>query len=109
MERELANHLLLIAEAYASAKGLKLSTLGRLSAWDGRFFDNLRDPTKSFTARKYDEVLAYFSAHWPAEGLDWPEQVAKPDQGEWARVVARIAARAASKRSAPTEPARASA
>lgn len=98
MERELAAHLLFVARAFAQAKGLSLTTLGRKAAWDGRFFDNLADPTKSFTARKYDEVLAFFSAHWPEDGLLWPDHIVRPDQGIWADIEARAKARAQAKR-----------
>ena len=103
MERELAEHLLLVAKRFAEAKGLRLSTLGRMAAWDGRFFENLNDPAKSFTARKYDEVLAYFSAHWPDEGLEWPANVIRPDRTEWQRVLERVRTRSIGRRAAESE------
>lgn len=105
MERELAANLLLVARLFADARKLSLTTLGRLAAWDGRFFENITDPSKTFTARKYDEVLAYFSAHWPDEEIAWPEQIARPDRGEWAAVIARAKARAAMRAPQPSAPA----
>ncbi|GJE54544.1 hypothetical protein [Methylobacterium thuringiense] len=109
MERELAAHLLLVAQAFADEKDLSLTTLGRLAAWDGRFFENIADPSKTFTARKYDEVLAYFSAHWPEDGPAWPEHISRPDRDEWTRIVAKAAARIAAKRAPQPETAGAAA
>jgi hypothetical protein len=47
-----------------------MPTLGRLAAGDWRFFDRLTDG-KTFTARKYDEVMRWFAANWP-KGVAWP-------------------------------------
>lgn len=77
METELRSNLMACASRYAEARSLSLSTIGRLVAKDGRFFDRLDDGS-TFTARKYDEVIAWFSAQWP-EGVDWPSQVARPE------------------------------
>lgn len=77
MEDELRQNLLRCAEAYARAKGIGLPTLARQSAGDWRFFDRLSDDAKTFTARKYDEVISWFSANWP-EGLEWPAEVTRP-------------------------------
>lgn len=77
MEPELRAHLFACAEAYASAKGLELVTVARLAAGDWRFFDRL-DNGKTFTARKYDDVLRWFSASWP-DGLAWPAHVVRPE------------------------------
>lgn len=98
MERELAAHLLLVARTFAHAKELSLTTVGRMAASDGRFFLNLEDKSKSFTARKYDEVLAFFSAHWPDNGVAWPQGIYRPDQRDWEKVIERVSARAAAKR-----------
>lgn len=78
MEDELRQNLLRCAEAYALAKGIGLPTLARQSAGDWRFFDRLNDDAKTFTARKYDEVISWFSANWP-EGVEWPPQLARPE------------------------------
>jgi len=56
---------------------VSLATLGRLAAGDWRFFDRLDDEGKTFTARKYDEVISWFSDRWP-DDLDWPSEVARP-------------------------------
>lgn len=77
MENELRTHLLACAEIYAAERDIGLSTLGRLAAGDWRFFSNLRDDDKTFTARKYDEVLQWFSDHWPI-AVGWPKEVLRP-------------------------------
>lgn len=77
MENELRDNLLACATAYAAVTPRGLSTLGRLAAGDWRFFDYLQDDSRTFTARKYDEVIQWFSANWP-EAATWPVSVARP-------------------------------
>ena len=77
MEPELRANLFACAHAYAAGRKLELVTVARLAAGDWRFFERL-DDGKTFTARKYDDVIRWFDANWP-EGADWPESVAKPD------------------------------
>ena len=43
------------------------------SANDWRFFDRLADGA-GFTAGKYDEVMRWFAANWPADAA-WPADV----------------------------------
>lgn len=76
MEHDLKTHLLVTAAIYCSAIGVADSTLGRIVAADGRFFDRLRDG-KTFTAKKYDEVMGWFSQNWP-NNVDWPQDVPRP-------------------------------
>lgn len=77
METELRSNLMSCATAYAASKEVSLATIGRLAAGDWRFFDRLDDDAKTFTARKYDEVILWFSDRWP-DDLPWPEQVQRP-------------------------------
>ena len=77
MENELRTNLLTCAALYASGKEIGFSTLGRLAAGDWRFFNNLNEDDKTFTARKYDEVLVWFSANWP-DDADWPPNIERP-------------------------------
>lgn len=81
MESDLRSNLMACASAYASARGISLSTIGRLAAGDWRFFDRLDDDAKTFTARKYDEVIGWFSERWP-DNAPWPEAVARPAAAE---------------------------
>lgn len=70
MEEQLRIHLLTCAERFAKARELELSTVGRLATNDGRFFERIR--AGSFTARKYDETIRWFSENWPEKAV-WPE------------------------------------
>jgi hypothetical protein len=76
MEQELIRNLKAVADAFRIARPLAFGTLGRLAAGDWRFFDHLG--SKTFTARKYDQVIEWFSTNWP-EGAVWPEGVARPE------------------------------
>lgn len=84
MESELRSNLMACASAYADARSISLSTVGRLAAGDWRFFDRLDDEGKTFTARKYDEVIGWFSDRWPADA-EWPPCVARPELSEEVR------------------------
>ncbi|MCB9993093.1 MAG: hypothetical protein H6873_05500 [Hyphomicrobiaceae bacterium] len=76
MEHELTQHLIALAGAYGTAKGLMLSTVAKHITGDPRFFTNLENGL-TFTARRYDKVVAAFAANWP-QGLDWPDGVPRP-------------------------------
>lgn len=76
MEKELTNHLIDLGTRFGQAKGLEESTVGRMCAADSRFFSRLHSG-QTFTAKKYDKVVAWFAANWPA-GADWPHNVARP-------------------------------
>lgn len=76
METELAKHLIALGTVFCRARDLEESTVGRLCASDGRFFSRIRDG-KTFTAKKYDEVVGWFSANWPADA-DWPSNITRP-------------------------------
>lgn len=76
METELANHLITLGTRFCEARALEESTVGRLCAADGRFFSRIRDG-KTFTAKKYDEVVGWFDLNWPANAV-WPDGVCRP-------------------------------
>lgn len=76
MESELRHHLRSCAAAYAAARAVALVTVGRLAANDWRFFERL-DEDKTFTVRKYDQVVRWFSDNWPDEA-EWPADVPRP-------------------------------
>lgn len=77
MEEELARNLMSLGTAFAKARGLEETTVGRMCAADGRFFARLRDG-KAFTAKKYDTVVDWFAANWPADAA-WPAGIARPE------------------------------
>ena len=77
MEQDLRCHLLTCAGAFIASKDrMALTTVGRLAAGDWHFFIRIRDGA-SFTARKYDEVIAWFADNWPATAA-WPADVPRP-------------------------------
>lgn len=80
METELASNLLALSEAFGPARKLEEATIGRLCASDGRFFLRIRDG-KTFTVKKYDEVLRWFDANWP-DGVAWPKGITRPQSAE---------------------------
>ncbi|TIS37544.1 hypothetical protein [Mesorhizobium sp.] len=80
MEAELIRHLLTLLDNFRAKKALQESTIGRLCAADGEFFPRLREG-KTFTARKYDAVVEWFSDNWP-EGAEWPDSVLRPSKTE---------------------------
>lgn len=76
MEAELAHHLDLLLAAYREQIDRQPSTLGRLAADDGKFFERIRDGA-TFTVKKYDAVVSWFSVNWP-DGAVWPADVPRP-------------------------------
>ena len=70
-----ANHVLRVATAYAAHKGLALSTVGRLAAGKGTFFELLSEGR--VTIRRAERVLQWFSDNWPAD-LAWPADIPRP-------------------------------
>ena len=76
MENELKLHMRACADIFAAAASVQIATVAERAAGDWRFFDRI-EHDKTFTARKYDQVMSWFSANWP-EGADWPSDVPRP-------------------------------
>lgn len=76
MEHELRHHLISCARALAAHRGIEPTTVARLAAGDWRFLDRIASGS-SFTARKYDQVMRWFSDQWP-DDLPWPSDVPRP-------------------------------
>lgn len=74
-------NLILYAQAFAKAAGIKVATVSRRVHSDPKFFDQLKAGKVSTTFRKYDEMMAYFDANWPA-GVKRPRlyQVILPER-----------------------------
>lgn len=81
MEKILAKHLLLLSAKYGACMGLQETTLGRQCAADARFFSRIRDG-KTFTIKKFDDVVLWFSDNWPNE-IEWPDFVKRPSAAEF--------------------------
>jgi len=75
MENELRTHLAACFAAYMAVSKQSPSTVAQAAAGDWRFFDRIQ--SSSFTARKYDAVMQWFSANWPKDAV-WPKGVARP-------------------------------
>lgn len=65
MEKELREHLLSLARRYSDATGIRLSGIGRRCRQDSSFFPRIASEEGSFTARTFDEVVAWFDTNWP--------------------------------------------
>lgn len=76
MENELASNLFTLCDRYSKSRLIEESTVGRLCASDGRFFSRIREG-KTFTAKKYDDVVFWFAMNWPPEA-EWPAAIARP-------------------------------
>lgn len=77
MEKELANNLLTLSDRYCASRDVAETTLGRLCAADGKFLVGIRRGGRTFTAKKYDEVVEWFAGNWPPDA-EWPAQVPFP-------------------------------
>lgn len=71
MENELRENLLGTAAAFATANGCALSTIARRVKNNPNFFERIKSPKHSFTARTYDEVMCWFADNW-LEGKQMP-------------------------------------
>lgn len=76
MESTLRRHLQTCATEFAKATEREPSTVARLATGDWRFFDRINEGA-SFTARKYDAIMGWFSANWP-DGVAWPNETPRP-------------------------------
>lgn len=65
MENLLRTTLIETATAFAKASDCALSSVGRRIKNDSGFFDRVADPTRSFTARTFDEVMRWCADNWP--------------------------------------------
>lgn len=77
MEEMLRSNLFAVAGAYAESQNLKMHAVAALAARDAGFFSRIKKPQTSFTIRKYDDVMQWFSDHWPRERA-WPSGVVRP-------------------------------
>lgn len=75
MENELKSHLNDLLNGFVRATGRSPSTVAQAATGDWRFFDRIQGGT--FTARKYDSIVAWFAANWPV-AVEWPKSVARP-------------------------------
>ena len=65
-----------LGRIYATATGLRLTTVGRHIAQHGAFFARL-DAGRDITTRRADRVVQRLSDLWPA-GAVWPSDIPRP-------------------------------
>ncbi|EJF91653.1 hypothetical protein [Bartonella tamiae] len=80
METQLAHNLLNLGIKFSKIQKIELSTIGKNCASDGRFFVRIK-AGKTFTARKYDDVVYWFSENWP-KTEPWPTEILRPSKRE---------------------------
>ena len=68
--------LLDMAEAYADARGLRLSSVSTYASGSGHTFARLRNG-HTITSKRSVHIVQYFSDHWPAD-LPWPRGIQRP-------------------------------
>lgn len=73
MENELKRHLLSLADLYAGALEIGVTTVWRQAINDPAFQERLRS-SNTITIRTYDRAVTWFDQNWPAS-LDWPSEV----------------------------------
>jgi hypothetical protein len=71
IEPILVKNLVGFAEAYAEAKGVKITTVGTNSTKTASFYTDLKSGQTSCTLRKYDLLTTWFAENWP-EGHTMP-------------------------------------
>lgn len=64
------------AQAYASHRDLKLSTIGAYAVNDGKFFYRLAKGG-GCTLRTANRLLTFLAINWP-EDLEWPSDIPRP-------------------------------
>ena len=65
MSQTLRRDLQVLFAAYTSLSPMSEATIAARAAGDWRFFDRLSDPSKTFTVKKYEEIIDWFAESWP--------------------------------------------
>lgn len=76
----LISHLLIVAEAFASHRGLSRARVSTLVFNSGTKLDRIAGGTDVHTAT-YEAAMKWFAANWP-EGAEWPADVPRPAPAE---------------------------
>lgn len=68
-------NVLLLARTLAEHRGCQLTTIARIAHPNGQgdppLFKRMEEGLSSIKANKYDELMVWFTANWPAD-LPWP-------------------------------------
>lgn len=77
MDQLLRAHLQTCFAAFNTVSDVRPATTAARASGDWRFFERLNDPKKTFTVKKYEDTIEWFSRNWP-EQLTWPSGVPRP-------------------------------
>jgi hypothetical protein len=69
-------HIIRLAEAYASHQGLSLSTVSSYAANDGKLFPRMKKGA-GCTVRRATALVAWFDTNWAVD-LEWPSDIPRP-------------------------------
>jgi hypothetical protein len=69
-------HLILLIETFASARGLSPSRVSTVALNAGHTYQNLLDG-KDITVGRFERAMRWFSENWP-EDAEWPADVPRP-------------------------------
>ena len=68
--------IIALAERYAQACGLRLTTVAKKSAGQARLFDRLA-AGHDITTKRAERVVRWLSDRWPAD-VEWPPEIPRP-------------------------------
>lgn len=72
-----ADDVLTLARAYADWVGISLTTVGVRAANNDKMFVNLARG-RTCTVRSLERAARWFACNWPV-GLDWPDDIPRPE------------------------------
>ena len=72
-----ADDVLSLARAYAECVGISLTTVGVRAAGNDKMFVRLATG-RTCTVRSLERAARWFGCNWPV-GLDWPEDIPRPE------------------------------
>jgi len=76
---KLTDQLMIVANAYAKARGLSRARISTIVFNQGQRLDRIADGARIST-EKFEAAMVWFSTNWPA-GADWPSHVPRPEVG----------------------------
>lgn len=76
MKNTLSQHLLQLADTFASHANVTHWRVSYRARGDGQFFKRLRDG-KGCTVKTAEATFLWFSSNWPID-LEWPDEIPRP-------------------------------
>lgn len=69
--------LLTVAQAYAEAENIDLSTVSGRALGDSKKLPMIKEDGRDIQVRRLEKTMQWFSDHWPAN-TKWPKGIARP-------------------------------